>query len=174
MNASDFFSNSSAIMSLVKGAIETTKMISDLWKSDKSASIIGDLNEKLTELHFKCAMQSEHVVLANKRVSDAEDEIRDLKKEIEKMTDEKAVLARFHPVRVIGYFNACVPNDPADPRDKGQILCAQCHCRSKIGVLNEVGNGHFEAGRGTDVVMKCSTCGAETKILRRALDALFK
>lgn len=174
MNASDFFSNSSAIMSLVRGAIETTKMISDLWKSDKSASIIGDLNAKLTELHFKCMVQSEHVVLANERVSEAQREIRDLKEKIKEMTDEKAVLARFHPVRVIGFFNACVPNEHADPRDKGQILCAQCFCRSKIGVLNEVGNGHLDAGRGTDVVMKCSTCGTETKILRRALADLVK
>lgn len=142
-----------------KCVMESVKLLVDLRKDGGKAEAVVALQQSILDLQSVCMEQCLRIEAeCNARIA-AEQKLAEL-------MDCRERLSRYAPVNILPTLLAYAPKKDFDSVEPLQLLCAGCREKSKIGVLQEVSNGHLCAGRGLDVRIKCSACGEEFLVQR--------
>lgn len=139
--------------------LEGIKLLVDLCKDEGKMSTVVDLQQRVLDLQSACMNQIAFIESErNARIA--------AEKKLVELMDCRERLSHYAPVSVLPALLAYAPKAAFKNAEPLQLLCAGCCEKSQIGILQEVGNGHFGAGRGLDVRIKCSVCGMEFVVQR--------
>lgn len=159
------------IVAKAKEIVGLIQSVAELADGITKTSAVADANQKVLELQAFCLDVCAKAGAEREKSQTLANELMEAKQTIVQMKDERAKLAPMHPVRLSDQCYVYVSDSERGVGGEPFCFCANCHHHAKVGVLQNVGTGGFDVGRGRDVRLKCQTCGNEFLVLRQSLRA---
>lgn len=157
------------VISTAREVIGLIKSLTEITDEIAQASAVADANQKVLELQAFCLDVCAKASAEREKSQTLADELMEAKNTILQMQDERVKLAAMRPARLSDQCHVYVSDRERGAGGEPFCFCAYCYHRAKVGVLQNVGAGGLDVGRGKDVRLKCQTCGNEFTVLRQTL-----